>query len=93
MPESHAAHVRSAVVVPAPVTRSPATQFVHAVQDDWPGVGANEPEGQVASAPPMQNEPAGQVVHEVAFVVVEYEPGAQVAQVRSLVGEPALTTT
>jgi hypothetical protein len=93
VPGSHAAQVRSAVGEPELVTRSPGVQVLHAVQDDCPGVGANEPEGQVASTPPVQNEPAGQVVHEVAFVVVEYEPGAQVAQVRSLVGEPALTTT
>ncbi len=71
--------MRSEVVEPAPVTYEPAAQSVHAVQDDCPGANAKEPERQV--------------VHEVAFGVAEYEPGAQVAQVRSLVGEPALTTT
>jgi hypothetical protein len=71
VPDAQAAQVRSAVLLPADTTRWPATQSLHAVHDAWPGAAAKVPDEHAASAPPVQNGPAGHVVHAVAFVVVE----------------------
>ena len=72
MPESHAAHVRSAVAEPASVTRSPAAQLVHAVHEgallavlNVPASHAAHVRSAVAEPASVTRSPAAQFVHAV----------------------------